>query len=105
MTVPLLIPTPGNEQLAHELAAKLAGEVGPIELRQFPDGETYLRLLTSPSGRAVVIVCTLDHPDDKLLPLLFAAATARELKASVVGLVSPTSPICGRTGASCRARP
>jgi ribose-phosphate pyrophosphokinase len=80
---------PRNERLAGGLAAKLECEIGPIEMRQFPDGETYLRLLTSPSGRAVVIVCTLDHPDDKLLSLLFAAATARELKASMVGLVSP----------------
>ena len=32
---------------------------------------------------------TLDHPNDKLLSLLFAAATARDLKASKVGLVSP----------------
>jgi ribose-phosphate pyrophosphokinase len=80
---------PGNEKLAGRLATKLGCEVGLIEMRQFPDGETYLRLLTSPSGRAVVIVCTLDHPNDKLLPLLFAAATVRELKASKVGCVAP----------------
>jgi ribose-phosphate pyrophosphokinase len=35
------------------------------------------------------MLCTLDHPNDKLLSLLFAAATARELKASPVGLVCP----------------
>jgi ribose-phosphate pyrophosphokinase len=80
---------PGNERLAGALAAELGYEVGPVEMRQFPDRETYLRLLTSPSGRAVVIVCTLDRPNDKLLPLLFAAATARELEASKVGLVAP----------------
>jgi len=89
MTVPLLIAMPGNEKLACELAAKLGCDLGHVEMRQFPDGETYLRLLTSPEGRAVAMVCTLDHPNDKLLPLLFAAATARELKASKVGLVSP----------------
>jgi ribose-phosphate pyrophosphokinase len=80
---------PGNEKLAGELAAQLSCDLGHVEMRQFPDGETYLRLLTSPSGRAVVIVCSLDRPNDKLLPLLFAAATARELKAAKVGLVSP----------------
>lgn len=89
MTVPLLFAMPGNEKLAGELAAKLACDVGHLELRQFPDGETYLRLLTNPEGRAVALVCTLDHPNDKLLSLLFAAATTRELKASKVGLVSP----------------
>jgi ribose-phosphate pyrophosphokinase len=80
---------PGNDVLAGRLAAELGFELGHIETRAFPDGETYLRFLTSPEGRAVAVVCTLDHPDDKLLPLLFAAATARDLKASRVGLVSP----------------
>jgi ribose-phosphate pyrophosphokinase len=45
--------------------------------------------VTTPAGRVVALVCTLDRPNDKLLSLLFAAATARELEASKVGLVSP----------------
>jgi ribose-phosphate pyrophosphokinase len=89
MTVPLLMAMPGNEELAGKLAAKLGWEAGRIEIRQFPDGEIYLRLATSPDGRSVAVVCTLDHPNEKLLSLLFAAATARDLKASKVGLISP----------------
>jgi ribose-phosphate pyrophosphokinase len=89
MTVPLLIATPGNERLATDLATALNYELGQIETRNFPDGETYLRFITSPSARSVAIVCTLDHPDDKFLRLVFAAATARELGASKVGLISP----------------
>jgi len=80
---------PGNDKLAERLAAALGWELGRVDVRQFPDGETYLRLATSPAGRAVALVCTLDRPNDKLLSLLFAAATARELQASKVGLVSP----------------
>jgi ribose-phosphate pyrophosphokinase len=38
---------------------------------------------------AVVLLCTLDRPDDKFLPLLFAAAAARDLGAKRVGLVVP----------------
>ena len=89
MTAPLLIAMPGNEQLASALASELGYEIGTLEMRQFPDGETYLRFLTSPEQRSVALVCTLDHPNDKVLSLLFAAATARELKASKVGLISP----------------
>lgn len=89
MTVPLLMAMPGNDKLAERLAAALGWELGRVDVRQFPDGETYLRLATSPAGRAVAPVCTLDRPNDKLLSLLFAAATARELRASEVGLVSP----------------
>jgi ribose-phosphate pyrophosphokinase len=89
MTAPLLIPLPGNEPLGRTLATTLGWDIGEMETRQFPDGETYLRLATNPEGRMAVMLCTLDHPNDKLLSLLFAAATARELKASGVGLVSP----------------
>lgn len=36
-----------------------------------------------------MLFCTLDRPDEKFLPLLFAAETARELGAASVGLVAP----------------
>ena len=39
--------------------------------------------------RDVVLVCTLNAPDDKSLALLFAARTARALGARRVGLVAP----------------
>ena len=89
MTAPFLIAMPGNEPLAAQLASALGFDRGHIETRQFPDGETYLRFITSPEGRSIALVCTLDHPNDKILPLIFSAATARELKASKVGLISP----------------
>jgi ribose-phosphate pyrophosphokinase len=89
MIAPLLIAMPGNEAMARTLARTLRIDVGGIELRAFPDGETYLRLLSDLSGRRIVIVCTLDRPNEKILPLLFAAATARRLGAEKVGLVAP----------------
>jgi ribose-phosphate pyrophosphokinase len=89
MTAPLLFAMPGNERLSAELADYLHCELGQLNTRQFPDGETYLRLATSPETRSVGIICTLAHPNEKFLPLIFAAATARELGASQVGLISP----------------
>ena len=89
MTAPLIIALPGNERLASDLAAAVDGELGQIEMREFPDGETYLRFVTNLEGRSLAIACTLSRPNDKILPLLFSAATARELGASKVGLVSP----------------
>ena len=74
---------------ARRLRACSACDVGQLELHAFPDGETYLRFITDLSGRALVMVCTLDRPNEKTLPLLFAAATARELGAAKVGLVAP----------------
>jgi ribose-phosphate pyrophosphokinase len=86
---PLVLPLPGNEVLASALAAGLPAETGVVHVRRFPDGETYLRLDSTVEGRDVVLACTLDRPDERLLSLVFAAATARELGARSIGLVCP----------------
>lgn len=89
MTKRMVIAMPGNEAMAAALAAYSGATIGSIELRHFPDGESYLRFVQEPGGMQLVLVCTLDHPDTKLLPLLFAAKTARELGATRVTLVAP----------------
>ncbi|WP_287331638.1 ribose-phosphate pyrophosphokinase [Mesorhizobium sp.] len=89
MTRPLLFALPGNEAITRTLAGELEGEIGLLEIRHFPDEETYLRFGTDVAGRSVVLVCALDRPDAKFLKLAFAAATARELGARCVGLVAP----------------
>lgn len=89
MGVPLIVALPGNEALVTRLAQALNAEVAVSEFRRFPDGESYARIDTPVGGRSVVLVCTLDRPDEKFLMLMFAAATARELGAAKVGLVAP----------------
>lgn len=89
MTPPLLIALPGNEKLGQDIAEILPAERGLIEVRRFPDDETYLKYDCAVRGRQVILLCALDHPDEKFLPLTFAAATARELGAMKVGLVCP----------------
>lgn len=86
---PLVIPLPGNEAAAQALAARLSAELGHLTLRHFPDGETYLRIDTDVRARDVMLVCTLARPDGQLLPLYFAAVTARDLGVGRVGLVAP----------------
>ena len=41
------------------------------------------------SSLVAVIVCSLQHADETILPLVFAAGTMRELGATRVGLVAP----------------
>lgn len=89
MSRPLIFALPGNEVVAARLSALLDAELSAIETRRFPDEETYLRFPTDLSGRSVILVCTLDRPDPKFLPLVFAAAAARDLGARRVGLVAP----------------
>ena len=85
----LVAGLPGNEPLARALAELLGADVLELEHRRFPDGESYLRFHGDPKGASVIVVATLDHPDDKLPPLLFAADCARDLGARRVGLVAP----------------
>jgi ribose-phosphate pyrophosphokinase len=89
MTRPLIVPLPGNEARASRMAEGLGGELGGLETRSFPDGETYLRFRTDPRGRDLVLMCSLDRPDPKFLPLAFAADAGRDLGAARVGLVAP----------------
>jgi len=88
-TSTLVFALPGNETLAAALAGKLDAVIGELVVRRFPDGETYLRFATPVAGCKVVLACSLHHPDEQAMPLLFAAATARELGAVAVGLVAP----------------
>jgi ribose-phosphate pyrophosphokinase len=85
----VILALPGNERIARDLARMMELASASAELRHFPDGETYLRINSPVADRTVVLVCTLDRPDEKFLPLSFLAATARDLGAAKVGLVSP----------------
>lgn len=86
---PMLFALNAAAGLAEALAAASGLEAGAFDTRHFPDGETYLRLLSPVVGRDVVFLCTLDNPDARTLPLLFAAAAAKEQGARSVGLIAP----------------
>lgn len=85
----LILPLPGNEAFARELADAGGWELGRLETRRFPDGETYVRILSDVADRPVDLVCTLARPDEGILRLLFAADAARSLGARDVTLVAP----------------
>ena len=80
---------PGNEQLANDLAGLTSGEVGKLELKHFPDGETYVRILSDVKGADVFVVCTLAHPDPQFLSLAFTAKELPFRGARRVQLIAP----------------
>lgn len=86
---PLLFVLSAAAGLAEQLCRDQDMDLGVLERRQFPDGETYLRFATPVANRDVVILCTLDCPDDKTVPLLLAADAVRQQGARSVGLVAP----------------
>ncbi len=85
----IIIAMPGNEKFAQQLAEKGRYSHATLEMRRFPDGESYARIYSDVSGKAVHLVCTLAHPDSQFLPLAFVADVARDLGASEVHLIAP----------------
>lgn len=85
----LVLALPGAADLAAGLASRLRCEHAELQLHQFPDGETGVRIDAPVQDRCVVLAGSLDRPDGKTLPLIFAADAARELGARQVGLVAP----------------
>ena len=86
---PLLFSLDAPQEMAGSLLRHTGFDAGEVDRRQFPDGESYVRLLTSVEGRDVVLLCSLDRPDAKTIPLLFAADAARTQGARSVGLATP----------------
>jgi ribose-phosphate pyrophosphokinase len=86
---PIVFALPGNEVLAKSIASALQADVGEMVIRQFPDGETYVRVLSNVKDRKTIMVCTLAYPDEKLLPLYFLSKTLKSLGADCTCLVAP----------------
>ncbi len=80
------------DALANHLSQIMGIEQGGLEHRIFPDGEHYLRVLTDCTQKSVILCVHLDHPNAKLLELIFLAKAVREQGAKRVGLVVPYLP-------------
>jgi ribose-phosphate pyrophosphokinase len=84
----LLLGFPDYAPQARALAAALNAAYGEVDIHRFPDGENRIRLPAQLPER--VILCrSLNDPNAKLVELLLAAATARELGARQLMLVAP----------------
>ena len=76
------------ERQARKLAGALAIPCHVIQRHRFPDGESKLTLPVE-LPEHVLFCRSLDHPNEKLLELLLAAKTARQLGAKELTLVAP----------------
>ncbi|MEO6903524.1 MAG: ribose-phosphate pyrophosphokinase [Bacteroidia bacterium] len=85
----LVFALPGNEQLASKIRNGINGQNGEFIIRQFPDKETYIRILSDVAEQPVIVVCTLHQPDDKLLPLFFLCKLLKDLKVKNICIVAP----------------
>lgn len=85
----MLFSMPGNELLARSIADHAGWLLSDLEVRRFPDEESYIRLRSGVADSTTAIVCTLARPDPQILPLLFAARLMRESGARSVQLIAP----------------
>jgi ribose-phosphate pyrophosphokinase len=85
----IIFALPGNEEFARRLIAFSGAETGEAEFRSFPDGESYVRVLSDVKDKTAIAVCSLHHPNDQILPLYFLGKTAKSLGAKHFSLIAP----------------
>lgn len=88
----ILFALSGSEKLTAKLADISGIEIGSLETRHFPDGESYIRINSDVKNKIVILIYGLEYPDDKILSLLFIAKTVRELGSKKICLISPYLP-------------
>jgi len=89
---PLIFNLFGHRSLVTSVARILDMTMGRFDMRNFPDKETYLKINEIVQGRDIIIMDSLDRPNQKILPLLLVVQTMREFGANQVGLMAPYLP-------------
>ncbi len=86
----LVVPGPSSVNLGERVAQSLRERKIDVEYKNFPDGESYLRLTQSVRGEDVVLIqTTYPHPDKRILELLILINTLEDLGAGSVRVVVP----------------
>jgi ribose-phosphate pyrophosphokinase len=68
---------------------KILPPTGELILHTFPDKETVIEFKTLIKNREIIFIDSLNNPNEKILPLIFAAQTARDLGATKITLIAP----------------
>ena len=79
-----------SANIAEMLTGALGADLGRLEVRRFPDEETYVRVLDDVKGKHVIYVQSTAPPQDTCLVELFISLdTFRRLKAKRVDVIVP----------------
>lgn len=78
-----------NHPLCDSLAKELESERGELTHHFFPDGESCIQIHSEVKGKKVILVDSLDKVNQKIMPLILASETLRELGANDIILCSP----------------
>jgi len=79
--------------LAKKIARKLKKQYSKLQVRQFPDSETYLKFNVNVKNKILMLVQSFyGNVNDCIIETLFAAETAADLGAKKIILVAPYFP-------------
>jgi ribose-phosphate pyrophosphokinase len=87
--LPVVFSFFGQDQLADKIQESCGYDRGQFTLHQYPDEEVVIKIETDVKDRIVIFIVNLVKPNNKILPLIFAAETARSLGASRIILMAP----------------
>lgn len=71
------------------VSLNVSAALGECTQHHFPDGESYLNILSDVKDKNVIVVCQLHHPNDKLIDLMLFSETVKQQGARSVHLVAP----------------
>lgn len=80
---------PGNEHLSQKICDKKGYEHGQVVWRNFPDNESYVRVKSDVKNKNVIVLCSLNNPNEKIIPLIFFSRILKEHSAKNCILISP----------------
>jgi ribose-phosphate pyrophosphokinase len=86
---PILFALFEPSEISRKLIEQLDVEVGDVVFHHFPDQESGVKINSDVKNRDIIVLMSLNQPDDKILPLLFFAKTATDLGAKKIGLIAP----------------
>jgi ribose-phosphate pyrophosphokinase len=85
-----IIPGPASKQLGEKVAELLGTEAVPLVFKNYPDGESYVRLEGAVQNDEVAIIQTTSPPQDtRLIQLAFIADAAKRHGATKTTAVVP----------------
>jgi ribose-phosphate pyrophosphokinase len=74
---PIILSTPAYATLAENLSRLTGIELGELEIKYFPDGERYMRILCHIQDRDVYFICSSHSDDDAILSYDFACGFSK----------------------------
>ena len=86
----IVVPGPSSPRVGERVAQIIGAKKVGVDYKNFPDGESYIRLTGSVRGEEVLLVhTTYPQPDKRVLELLLLIDTLKDLRAAKIKVVVP----------------